>query len=168
MWSVAVTPDGRQVVSGSQDETIKVWDLETGEEVRTMRGHADSAESVVVTRICRVSGPLGPSESFRTNRPNTDRGSPCFDSCSVQLAAFSWRFYSQRPVAHSGRTVQLYLTLVAAGVGLSFQAPWLAKMYNPAYHSCEQNIRNERSSEGSRARKSNYKSPFDHVGCLLP
>lgn len=27
---MAITPDGRRVVSGSRDTTLKVWDLETG------------------------------------------------------------------------------------------------------------------------------------------
>lgn len=35
---VAFTPDGRQLVSSSDDKTIRVWDLETGETVRTIRG----------------------------------------------------------------------------------------------------------------------------------
>ena len=29
MRAVAITPDGRRVVSGSRDKTLKVWDLET-------------------------------------------------------------------------------------------------------------------------------------------
>ncbi len=28
--AVAITPDGRRVVSASEDNTLKVWDLETG------------------------------------------------------------------------------------------------------------------------------------------
>jgi WD40 repeat protein len=27
VWSVAVTPDGKTVVSGSYDNTLRVWDL---------------------------------------------------------------------------------------------------------------------------------------------
>ena len=30
VFAVAITPDGRRVVSGSQDKTLTVWDLETG------------------------------------------------------------------------------------------------------------------------------------------
>ena len=36
---VAVTPDGRQAISASEDKTLKVWDLASGAEVRTLAGH---------------------------------------------------------------------------------------------------------------------------------
>ena len=35
---LAITPDGKQIVSGSQDKTIRIWDTETGKTVRTIRG----------------------------------------------------------------------------------------------------------------------------------
>ena len=33
-------PDGRRVVSGSIDNTLKVWDVATGKCVATLRGHS--------------------------------------------------------------------------------------------------------------------------------
>ena len=39
---VAVFPDGRRVVSGSNDETLKVWDVETGECLVTLKGHSET------------------------------------------------------------------------------------------------------------------------------
>ncbi len=38
--SIAFTPDGRQLVSASQDKTIHVWDLASGKTVRTIRGES--------------------------------------------------------------------------------------------------------------------------------
>ena len=37
--SVAYSPDGKHFVSGSLDKTVKVWDSQTGKEVRVLLCH---------------------------------------------------------------------------------------------------------------------------------
>lgn len=44
--SVALSADGKTLVSGSHDKTIKLWELATGRELRTLSGHTGSIESV--------------------------------------------------------------------------------------------------------------------------
>jgi WD40 repeat protein/serine/threonine protein kinase len=44
--SVSFSPDGRRIVSGSGDNTLKVWDAETGQETLTLEGHTDPVMSV--------------------------------------------------------------------------------------------------------------------------
>jgi WD40 repeat protein/serine/threonine protein kinase len=47
--SVAVTPDGQYVVSGSGDNKVRLWDLATGKEVRRFTGHESTVRTVAVT-----------------------------------------------------------------------------------------------------------------------
>ncbi len=49
VWSVALSQDGQTLVSGSQDNTIKVWNPTTGELSRTINAQADSVRAVSVS-----------------------------------------------------------------------------------------------------------------------
>ena len=44
--SVAFSPDGKTIASGSSDNTIKLWNAETGQQLNTLKGHTDLVESV--------------------------------------------------------------------------------------------------------------------------
>jgi hypothetical protein len=45
--SVAFAPDRRTALSGSWDETLKLWDVATGQQIRSFSGHDGSVRSVV-------------------------------------------------------------------------------------------------------------------------
>ena len=47
--SVCVSPCGKRIISGSADETIKMWDIDTGACIRTLEGHSDEVRSVCVS-----------------------------------------------------------------------------------------------------------------------
>ncbi|KAF4417680.1 Vegetative incompatibility protein HET-E-1 [Colletotrichum fructicola] len=46
VMSVAFSPDGRQLASGSHDSTVKLWDTATGQCQQTLEGHSDWVRSV--------------------------------------------------------------------------------------------------------------------------
>ena len=52
---MAVTPDGQRAVSASDDETLKVWELDSGRELCTLRGHAGFVTAVAVTPDGRIA-----------------------------------------------------------------------------------------------------------------
>jgi len=37
---VAFSPDGKLALSGSEDDTMKLWEVATGRELRTFKGHS--------------------------------------------------------------------------------------------------------------------------------
>ncbi|MCA2535970.1 MAG: hypothetical protein IM553_16600 [Microcystis sp. M57BS1] len=48
--SVSFSRDGRTLASGSRDNTIKLWNIRTGKEIRTLQGHNSRVSSVSFSR----------------------------------------------------------------------------------------------------------------------
>src|SRR4051794_7072462 len=44
--SVAFSPDGKTLASGSWDKTVKLWNVESGQLIQSLDGHTDSVGSV--------------------------------------------------------------------------------------------------------------------------
>ena len=61
--AVDISPDRRRVVSGSRDNTLRVWNLVSGESLHTLEGHEDYVEAVAITPDGRqvVSGSVDKS-----------------------------------------------------------------------------------------------------------
>jgi len=43
---VSFSPDGKRIVSGNHDKTVKVWDAATGQKTLTLKGHSGPVNSV--------------------------------------------------------------------------------------------------------------------------
>jgi WD40 repeat protein len=61
VYTIIITPNGKQAVSGLYDKKVKIWDLETGEEIFTFYGHDWMIEALDITpdgqRVISVSDP---------------------------------------------------------------------------------------------------------------
>ncbi len=66
VWSLAFTPDGRRLASGSRDMTVKLWDIASGQETLTFRGFTSEVSAVAFNPDgdCLVTTDQGGSVRF--------------------------------------------------------------------------------------------------------
>ncbi len=62
---LAITPDGRRAFSSSEDDTLRLWDLESGLELRRFEGHTDDVHFVDISSDGRRALSAGKDGSMR-------------------------------------------------------------------------------------------------------
>ena len=107
--SVVFSPDGSRVASGSGDNTVRVWDVQTGQCEFTLEGHSGGVISVVFSpdgsRVASGSG------------DNTVR---VWDIASItEIFSYNCEFYDQIKFDNDGATI------VVNGVSLSIPSQTL-------------------------------------------
>ncbi|KAF9092320.1 hypothetical protein BGX23_004406 [Mortierella sp. AD031] len=107
--SVAVSPDGLQIASGSRDETVRLWKLKTGEVEYVLKGHA---EAVAVAyspdgRQLASGGREGTVRIWNTRTGETERVLERESYGGVNSVAFS-SDGRRMASAHNGGQIQLW------------------------------------------------------------
>ena len=86
--SVAFSPDGNTIASGSRDRTVRLWDAETGEHRHTLTGHTDSVRSVAFSpdgTILASNGGAGRYRAFMGGRHRRTPHTPSQDTQTMSL-----------------------------------------------------------------------------------
>nr|WP_322678050.1 trypsin-like peptidase domain-containing protein [Nostoc sp. DedQUE03]MDZ7973366.1 trypsin-like peptidase domain-containing protein [Nostoc sp. DedQUE03] len=73
VYSVAISADGKTLTSGSGDGTIKIWNLATGQEIRTFKGHSDEVTSVAFSPDGRTLASGSLDKTIKIWNPNTGK-----------------------------------------------------------------------------------------------
>src|SRR5439155_21600218 len=71
--AVAFSPDGKMLVSGEQDKSIRFWDLARGEEVKKLEGHTDWVLSLSFSRDGKLLASAGLEDVLRVWDVQTGR-----------------------------------------------------------------------------------------------
>lgn len=54
IYAIAITPDGKTLVNGNYDGTIKTWNLHTGKLLHTFKSHTDAVSSLAMSVDGRI------------------------------------------------------------------------------------------------------------------
>jgi WD40 repeat protein len=59
---IAITPDGKRIVTGCQDQSVRVWDVTTGKELRFLEGHSGGVMDIGISSSGRLALSAGRDE----------------------------------------------------------------------------------------------------------
>ena len=64
-WCIVYSPDGKSIVASGLDRTIRIWNAETGAELRTLEGHSQTAWEAYFTPDGRTLISIGEDSTIR-------------------------------------------------------------------------------------------------------
>ena len=92
--SLVFSSDGRTLVSGSHDMTVKLWDMQTGGAIKTFSGHTDMVNTVSISVDCATIA----SGSFdKTVRLWDSQTGECHHTIRKTVRVYSMRFFPTDP-----------------------------------------------------------------------
>ncbi len=110
---LAMTPDGKQVVSAHSDKKVRVWNVENGECVRMLEGHTGFVSTVAVTPDGQfaISGAREPDKTLRKWELATGRCVAVFEGHRERVSAVAvtpdGEYALSVPCAHGSNNVAL-------------------------------------------------------------
>lgn len=84
VYDVAFSPDGKAIITGSADKTARLWDTETGQQLKVLSGHEDLVLSV---RFSPDGRSVATTSSDQTTRiwPVLPRGQDLIDLACARV-----------------------------------------------------------------------------------
>jgi serine/threonine-protein kinase len=111
---VALSPDGKHALSGGSDRLVHMWDVDTGKEVRTFRGHTNRVNGVAFSprgrRALSCSGLYNDADNtVRLWKVKTGKQLACFTEHTAVVNSVAFSPGGRRALSASGdKTVRLW------------------------------------------------------------
>ncbi|KAA8641922.1 uncharacterized protein ATNIH1004_010861 [Aspergillus tanneri] len=109
VWSLAFSPDGQVLASGSYDSTINFWDPITGELQQTIKGHSDLVRSLAFSADGKVLASCSDDRTIKLWNPTTGELQQTLEGHLDSVCSLS--FSQDKPVLASGsndKTIKLW------------------------------------------------------------
>jgi len=109
VWSCAFSPDGKRVLSGGDDNAVRLWEMETGRSLRVLKDHAGEVNSVAwsIDQCLALSG--SDDWTLRLWDVETGRCEYVFEGHTSGLRCVAWSADRRRAISGShDKTLRLW------------------------------------------------------------
>lgn len=117
--AVVFSPDGRWIATGSFDNTIKIWDAETGRELRSLNGHTGAVRALAWSPDGRLLASGGGDRTVRIWDVASGREMERFEVTDSLLEAVAFSPDGQKLAAGPGNTIIVWDVATGNQVRLS-------------------------------------------------
>jgi WD40 repeat protein len=108
--SVAFSPDGRRLLSGSVDKTLRLWDAESGQEIRSFAGHQGWVSRASPFRpTADACSPAATTRRYASGMPNPGTRSAPWPGIRVWISSVAFSPDGRRLLSGSvDKTLRLW------------------------------------------------------------